>query len=366
MTAMGAGLIAAVVTLAIVNGANDTFKGVATLWGGGVKSYRLALSWGVISTLAGALASLTVASALAARFGGKGLVPEAVVADPSFVLAVGLGALATVGLATSWGLPISTTHGLLGGLLGAGWAEAGLHGLNLGALGRSYLLPLLLSPFAAALLAAGMQRALQRWSTTALYQTKGCLCIEPAAVIAGHAPALLARARVVIDHAQNCEAAGLSQAGSVRVASLVDGAHLLTAGAVGFARGLNDAPKIFGLMALAPAVRSGWGLILVAVAMAAGGLLFSRKVAQRVSFEITALDGISATLSSAVTACLVIGASVFAWPVSTTHVSCGALFGIGAATRAGRLDTLRTIALAWLATLPIAAALAAIAMLLLR
>ncbi len=366
MTSSGLGLIVAVALLAIVNGANDTFKGVATLWGSGVRSYRGALWWGVISTLAGALGSLTLASLLATRFGGKGLVPDAVVADPSFALAVAIGALTTVGLAVWWGLPISTTHGLLGGLIGAGLVEAGVNGLNLSALGKSYLLPLLLSPVVAAMLAGGLQKLLQRWPAAALYQLESCLCVEPVVASANQAPALSRDAGLVIDDAEKCDDAGLSQVGSVRVASLLDGAHLLAAGAVGFARGLNDAPKIFGLMALAPAMRSGWSLTLVALAMALGGALFSRKIAQRVSFDITSLDGVSATLSSFVTASLVIGASVFAWPVSTTHVSCGSLFGIGAATRTGRLGTIRTIALAWLATLPIAAVLAATTMLLLR
>ncbi len=65
-------------------------------------------------------------------------------------------------------------------------------------------------------------------------------------------------------------------------------------------------------------------------------------------------QGLTANL---VTAFLVLVASRFGLPVSTTHVSCGALFGIGTVTRQARWKTIRTIIAAWVTTLPIAALL---------
>lgn len=64
--------------------------------------------------------------------------------------------------------------------------------------------------------------------------------------------------------------------------------------------------------------------------------------------------------ANAITSLLVIGASTLGLPVSTTHVSCGALFGIGAVTRQAHWTTIRHILLAWLVTLPIAATLGAL------
>jgi len=66
-------------------------------------------------------------------------------------------------------------------------------------------------------------------------------------------------------------------------------------------------------------------------------------------------------VANLVTSAIVIGASRFGMPVSTTHVSCGALFGIGTVTRQGRLRMIAAILSAWVTTLPVAALLGAIA-----
>ena len=78
------------------------------------------------------------------KFSGKGLVPDALTTSPSFLLAVALGAGATVMVATLTGFPVSTTHGLTGALVGAGWVAAGGH-VTLGVLGKDFVLPLLVS-----------------------------------------------------------------------------------------------------------------------------------------------------------------------------------------------------------------------------
>src|SRR6188472_3350606 len=81
-------ILLAVVVLAYSNGANDNFKGVATLFGSGTCGYRTALVWATITTLAGSLLALVLAAQLAKAFSGKGLVPDAVIQEPTFLLAV--------------------------------------------------------------------------------------------------------------------------------------------------------------------------------------------------------------------------------------------------------------------------------------
>jgi PiT family inorganic phosphate transporter len=93
--------------------------------------------------------------------------------------------------------------------------------------------------------------------------------------------------------------------------------------------------------------------------MAAGGLLQARKVATTMSERITAMNHGQGFTASLVTAALVIGASRLGLPVSTTHVSCGALFGIGTVTGEARWRAIAGILLAWVTTLPAAAALGA-------
>lgn len=89
--------------------------------------------------------------------------------------------------------------------------------------------------------------------------------------------------------------------------------------------------------------------------IAFGGLIGARKVAETVSRRITAMDPEQGFSANLVTSFLVIFASKWGMPVSTTHVSCGALFAIGVANGQARWNVIRTILLAWLLTLPMAA-----------
>jgi PiT family inorganic phosphate transporter len=142
---------------------------------------------------------------------------------------------------------------------------------------------------------------------------------------------------------------------------LLDGLHYLTAGAVGFARGLNDTPKIVALLIASQALAPNVGLALVAVVMALGGVLNARRVAETMSRKITRMNADQGFTANLVTALLVTLASRFGLSVSTTHVSCGSLFGIGVVNGTARWQTILSILLAWVTTLPLAAALAAAA-----
>lgn len=118
---------AAVLCLAYANGANDNFKGVATLYGSGAARYRTALLWATLTTLGGSLMALALAKGLIQTFSAKGLVPPQLAAAHAFLAAAALGAMGTVLLATRLGLPVSTTHALTGTLVGAGLVAAGRH-----------------------------------------------------------------------------------------------------------------------------------------------------------------------------------------------------------------------------------------------
>jgi PiT family inorganic phosphate transporter len=120
--------------VAYANGANDNFKGVATLFSANVTGYKPAIAIATLASFAGCVASIFMAEALVKAFSGKGLVPDAVAASPVFLLAVASGAGSTVLLAATLGFPISTTHGLTGALIGAGFVAAG-DKLDLGVIG---------------------------------------------------------------------------------------------------------------------------------------------------------------------------------------------------------------------------------------
>jgi PiT family inorganic phosphate transporter len=121
---------------------------------------------------------------------------------------------------------------------------------------------------------------------------------------------------------------------------------------------LNDTPKIAALALIVPGLAPSGGVALAAAAIAAGGLIGARRVAETMSHKITKLDHEEGFASNLATGVLVILAGGFGLPVSTTHVSVGSLFGIGAVTGQLNMRTMAGVALSWLVTLPCAAACA--------
>ena len=98
----------------------------------------------------------------------------------------------------------------------------------------------------------------------------------------------------------------------------------------------------------------------VGLAIAIGGIVSARKVAEVMSRKITSMNHGQGFVANLVTAGIVIGASRFGMPVSTTHVSCGSLFGIGTVTGQAKRGMIGKILTAWVTTLPLAAILGAV------
>jgi inorganic phosphate transporter, PiT family len=359
MTSWALLIIGAMLFVAYVNGANDNFKGVATLFGSGVAGYRTALWWATGATAAGSIAAFFLATSLISVFQGNGLVPTALLQSPPFLAAVIFGAAVTVFAATQIGMPISTTHGLIGAWVGGGLVAAGIN-LGFVTLVQSFFLPLLISPLIALVLSLVTYPLLRTVLRLADVNRETCICIGnemlPATVMAeglaltGTAKSL----RVIVDQEAQCLQRFTGSTWGVSIQRVMDCGHFLSAGAVSFARGLNDTPKIVAIGLTASALDMTWSVGLVALVMALGGLINARKVAETVSKRITAMEpdqGLSANL---VTSFLVIFASKWGLPVSTTHVSCGALFGIGIVNGQAHWGVIRTILLAWVLTLPFA------------
>ncbi len=299
-------LIIAVFIVAYANGANANFKGVASLFGSGTASYRTAVNWAAVTTAAGCLAAMFWTSTMLKAFSGKGLVPDALIAQPAFLLAVAGGAGLTGFLATRLGFPVSTTHMLTGALLGAGWIAGDV---NVAKLWEAFLKPLLLAP----LLAVALGSVLQ-------------LVLRP--------PANRSR--------------------------ILDALHFLSAGAVCFARGLNDTPKMAALLLGIGWLQGSAGMILIALAMALGGLISAKQVAETLAHKITDMNPGQGFAANLATALLVTTASLHGLPVSTTHVSVGALLGIGITTRQAKWRTVIPVLAAWVITLPVSALVAAL------
>lgn len=302
-------LVVAVAAVAFTNGANANFKGVASLYGSGIASLKTALIWGNAFTLAGCLASCWLASGLLKSFGGKGILPDAIVQSPEFAASVALAAAATSFLATRLSFPVSTTHALVGAIGGCGIAASVLNASNTAVhwktLGSSVLVPLVISPLVAILLA---------WLVYAVVK--------------------LSRLQLDVRH------------------KFSDRLHFLSAGAASFARGLNDAPKMVAILLLCPEVNVVLAFVFVAVFVLLGGLFDAKNVAETLGKKVTSLNPCEGLVASGITSILVGTASLHSVPVSTTHVSVGALVGIGCANGKARWRMIAEIFAAWITTVP--------------
>ena len=359
--------------LAYTNGANDNFKGVATLYGSGVVSYKTAISIATITTFIGSICAIFLAQELISNFSGKGLIPQNIAETPDFLIAVGLGAGGTVLLATRLGFPISTTHSLVGGLLGAGVAAIGLD-VNFHKLGSAFLLPLLASPFIAFALGILVYGFFTRTRKAMGLTKETCICMGeqkefiPLRMVTDSEPGVITlkpdeinqvNPTLVLADNSTCVDLYTDSVWRISVQKLLDIAHVVSAAAVSFARGLNDTPKIAGLLVATQAFDIRWGMVAIAIGMATGGLLSARRVAETMSNKITEINhgqGFSANL---VTSFLVIIASKFGVPVSTTHVSVGSIFGIGVLSNNANNKVIKSIILSWIITLPVAMTISA-------
>lgn len=353
--------------LAYSNGANDNFKGVATLFGSGTTNYKSAITWATIMTFLGSVASIFLASVLVKNFSGKGLVPDELIQSPEFAVSIALGAGITVFLATKIGMPVSTTHALVGGLFGSGVVAVGSV-FNFAKLGGTFLMPLIVSPLMAAIVSLVAYVIFRKLRVILGVTKETCICAgkkyQPVVALVNKDRSVIMQSVEVktirIAGEQECVEMYQGRFMGINAQKILDYAHYLSAGVVSFARGLNDTPKIVGLLIVINAVDIKWGMIAVALAMAIGGLLNARKVGQTVSKKITPMNHGQGFTANLITGLLVTTASIHGMPVSTTHVSVGSIFGIGTVTKRTDVRVVSNILLSWLLTLPVAAACSAI------
>lgn len=368
-------LVIATIFLAYNNGANDNFKGVATLYGSGTLGFKTALTLATITTFLGSITAIFIANGLIQSFSGKGLVPQDVAGSMDFLIAVGFGAGFTVLLATRLGFPVSTTHSLVGGLMGAGIMAVGMD-INISKLGSAFFIPLLVSPFIAFALGMIVYFFFKKSKKNFGLTKESCVCLGekkeyvPVTKLNENELNYIAsnmniekdeNVHFEISNHEECVKVYTNKVLGISVQKVLDNLHILSAAAVSFARGLNDTPKIAGLLVAAHTFDIKYGMIAIAIGMAIGGILNSKLVAQTMSKKITQLNHGQGFCANLVTSFLVIIASKFGIPVSTTHVSVGSIFGIGIISKNYNSKVIKSILLSWVVTLPIGMVFSAIA-----
>jgi PiT family inorganic phosphate transporter len=146
--------------------------------------------------------------------------------------------------------------------------------------------------------------------------------------------------------------------------------HWLSSGVTSFARGLNDVPKIAAFLimtlTLSPGLALGagnavWPIVAVAVVMGMGGWWGGMRVLHVLAHRVAPLDSTRGLAANLGTSLLVLSATPLGLPVSTTHVSTGALMGVrwSERTKPEQHDALKLVLYGWLVTFPIAGGIAA-------
>jgi inorganic phosphate transporter, PiT family len=319
--------VALALAFAVTNGLHDASNAIATLVATRAATPRQAI---VLASIFNMLGPLLIGAAVADTIGGIVTVSPA-----STTEVIGAGLAAAVGwnlLTWRLGLPSSSGHALIGGLVGAALADAGGGAVNWG--GFDGLQPV------------GVVGAL------------AALAISP---ILGGMTAYL-----VISFLRR-----LARRATRRWHGPLNGGQWVTSAALAFSHGANDAQKAVGVVA-ALLLAAGkidtlsaptWATVACALALtcgtALGGWRIIRTVGRRI-YRIHAIDGLASQASSAG---VIFGASLLGAPTSTTQVVASSVIGIGGGR--GRWHhvgwaVVRDMGFAWLLTIPATAALAAV------
>jgi PiT family inorganic phosphate transporter len=300
------------------NGFHDTANAVATSVSTRALTPRMAVLVASVANLAGAFVTTAVAKTV-----GKDIVASELV-NTKTILAALLGAIAWNLLTWWFGLPSSSSHALIGGLVGAALAQSGSKGVLWHGLAHKIVIPALVAP-AIAFTAAFLLLVLIYWAFSRITRGFGNRAF--------------------------------------RLGQLVSGTF------VAFTHGANDAQKTMGVIALALFANGNlqefdiptWVKVAAGLAIGlgtyVGGWRIMRTLGQRI-FQMEPESGFAAQAAAGAT---IYAATKYGYPLSTTHVISGAVMGAGATRRlsAVRWGVAGNIVVAWLLTIPAAGAVAA-------
>ena len=314
-------MLVVVVALAIVfdyiNGFHDTANAIATSVATRALHPRQAILMAATFNFVGAFAGTAVAKTI-----GAGLVDEATTTQGVIVAAL-TGAIVWNLITWYQGLPSSSSHALIGGLLGATFVAAGVGAFKVDGLVNKVLLPMVTSPLIGFLAALGLMIGLY-W---------------------------------VFRNARRRRLSG-------RFRRL----QVISAGFMAFSHGSNDAQKTMGIITLA-LFSAGvidsvevpvWVIVVAASALSLGTAVGGWRIMHTMGHRVVKLEPVHGFAAETTAASVLFVTAHLGMPVSTTHVISSAIMGVGSArwTRGVRWGVARNILLAWIITIPASAAVA--------
>ena len=303
-----------------VNGFHDTANAIATSVSTRALRPSHAIALSATANFVGALTGTAVATTIA-----SGLVDDNLI-DLGVVGAALVGAITWNLITWRLGIPSSSSHALIGGLLGASAAAAGLAAWNIEGIVTRVLFPLVTSPLIGFVLAA--------WAMIVLLNM-------------------------------------FRRANPKTLNSRFRRAQVVSASFMAFSHGSNDAQKTMGIITLALVTVGAidefvvplWVILVSATAISLGTAAGGWRIIKTMGTKVVKLDPVHGFAAETTGALTILGASHFGMPVSTTHVISSAIMGVGAATspKSVRWIVARSIGVAWVLTLPAAGTVAAVA-----
>jgi inorganic phosphate transporter, PiT family len=322
-------LLVVILVLAVgfdyINGFHDTANAIATSVSTRALKPEQAILLSAVANFVGALTGTAVAKTI-----GAGLVDESAIAvhDPhlTYVVAALLGAIAWNLLTWRLGIPSSSSHALIGGLLGATVVAAGTGAIRMDGVVGKVLVPLVTSPVLGLLLGFGLMVVLLN------------------VFVRANPRRLNGRFRRL---------------------------QVLSASYMAFSHGSNDAQKTMGVITLSlfsAGLLPSFDVPLFVIILAAGAISFGTaaggwRIIRTMGQRVVKLDPVHGFAAETTAATIILGASHLGMPVSTTHVISSAIMGVGSSDRfsAVRWGVAGNIVTAWVLTIPASAFVAGIA-----
>ena len=313
-------VVATALAFDFTNGFHDTANAVATSISTRAMSPKVAVSLAAVLNFVGAFLSLEVAATIA-----KGIV-EADLVTPTIVFAGLIGAIAWNLLTWYFGLPSSSSHALIGGVVGAAFAAEGPDAVKGSGILEKVAVPALVAPLLA-------------------FTVGGIAILVAYRIVGRQRPGPVAR--------------------GFRLGQIVSGSLF------SLSHGLNDAQKTMGIIFLALIANGSltaedevpmWVVVSAATAIAAGTYVGGWRIIRTMGSRIIKMDPAQGFAAQGAGAAVILSASHAGFPLSTTHVISGAIMGAGAAKRvsAVRWGVAGNIVVAWVLTLPAAASVGAL------
>ncbi len=316
-------LLIVVMVLAVVfdyiNGFHDTANAIATSVSTRALKPEHAILLSAVANFAGALTGTAVAKTIAS---GIATTPEGA-AGQAIVAAALIGGIVWNLITWRMGIPSSSSHALIGGLIGAVVAASGTQALNMDGITQKVLVPLVSSPVLGVLI--------------------GFLFMV-----------------VLLNVFQRAQPRRLNE----RFRRL----QVLSAAFMAFSHGSNDAQKTMGIMTLALISANMWHstevplpvILVAATAISFGTMAGGWRIIRTMGQRVVKLDPIHGFAAETTAAAIIFGASHFGMPVSTTHVISSAIMGVGSSDRlsAVRWGVAGNIIIAWILTIPASGAVA--------